>query len=417
MKIKKTFAVTAILLLLATALNLTGCKNVPAAQNLMAGIESNVPSAGPADLQDNIAASDFAIRLFKACSVDGQNTLVSPLSVLSALAMTLNGAKGDTRSEMEAVLGMAAPELNSFFKYYMSVLPNSEKYKLSLANSIWFTSDDRFTVNNDFLQTNADYYGADVMRTVFNDAALKNINNWVKEKTDGMIPSILDNIREDELMYLINALAFDAEWEEVYEKYDLEPGSFQAADGSWQQVDYLKSKEKLYLEDENVKGFIKYFSGRKYAFVALLPKEGRTAAECVDALDGQKLNKLLTGAEETTVKTKLPRFETEYSTVLNGALESMGMVKAFDGDLADFTGLGTSTGGNIYISRVIHKTFISVSENGARAGAATVVAMAENGIEIDDTKTVYLERPFIYMLIDTETSVPFFIGTFMTPEK
>ncbi len=390
--------------------------NTVKAEDLMEGITPN--RVYKVELAENNAkVSDFAVRLLQASAKEGENTLISPLSVLCALAMTVNGAEGETKSQMEAVLGMTAEELNRYIYTYINSLPQGEKYKLNLANSIWFKDSPAFTVNKEFLQINADYYGASIYKAPFDRSTLKDINNWVDEKTEGMIPNILDKIPEDVVMYLVNALAFEAEWQDIYSKTQVSDGKFTLEDGSIQNVEFMYNEEGRYIETENATGFIKNYSGRKYAFAALLPNEGTTVAQLVASLKGEELNDILSNPKYHTVKTKIPKFETEYSTELREVLQSMGMENAFDGILADFSKLGTSAVGNIYINRVLHKTFISVGEKGTKAGAATVVEMDNEGAYMDppEPKTVYLNRPFVYMLIDCETNTPFFIGTMMNP--
>lgn len=360
-------------------------------------------------------ATDFSLRLFQAVCEEGQNTSVSPLSVLVALSMTANGARGNTLAQMEQVLGMDTQELNRYLHDYMTDLPQGEDGALHLANSIWFTDDKRFTVNPDFLQVNADYYGAGIYQAPFDDTTLQDINRWVDTETDGMIPDILDEIPPDALMYLVNALAFEAEWEEMYQKHQVREGIFTLENGSAQTVEFMYSEEGYYLEDENATGLLKYYKGGTYAFVALLPKEGVRVAEYVDSLTGESLHEMLSNPRLATVQAAIPKFEAEYSTDLVKVLSGMGMEDAFSGRTADLTGLGSSTAGNIFISRVLHKTHITVGEQGTKAGAVTVVETKDAGIpEIIDPKTVYLDRPFVYMLIDTESALPFFMGTMMS---
>ena len=360
---------------MAIAGNIVGCSLQIRAENLMDGIIPNEVSTLDDLGTHNPAVADFAIRLFNASEESGENTLVSPLSVLYALAMTANGAKGKTLAQMESVLGMTTDELNLYLYSYMKNLPQGEKYKLSLANSIWFTDDERFTVNQSFLQTNADYYGSDVYKSPFDSKTCKEINKWVKEKTDGMIPEILDEIPKETVMYLINALAFDAEWAEIYEETAVCEGKFTKEDGTEQDVEFMYNTEHRYLEDENATGFMKYYKDRKYAFVALLPNEGVSVSEYISSLDGEALSKMLSNPKNTTVRTSIPKFETEYDVEMSDVLKKMGMTDAFNGDIADFTELGTSTEGNIFINRVLHRTFISVDERGTKAGAVTVVEM------------------------------------------
>ena len=413
-KTRISLVIISLLLVCAMAVNLTGCTMEVQAKDLMEGITPNNVNALDDLSSQNADVTDFAIRLFKASNENGKNTLISPLSVLCALAMTANGAEEETLAQMEEVLGMTTEELNLYLYSYMKNLPQGDKYKLSLANSIWFTEDERFTVNQDFLQTNADYYGADIYKAPFDKQTLKDINNWVKQNTDGMIPEILDQIPPEAIMYLVNALAFEAEWSEIYEKHQVKDGEFTKEDGTKQDVKFMYGSEGTYFEDEKATGFMKRYKGGKYAFVAMLPNEGVSVSEYIASLDGESLNALLANPQYATVHTSIPKFETEYKVEMSEILKSMGMTEAFDMYNADFEGLGTSTDGNIYISRVLHKTFISVGEKGTKAGAATIVEMKDGAAaEPTEPKEVYLDRPFVYMLVDCENNIPFFIGTMM----
>ncbi len=359
-------------------------------------------------------ATDFVVRLIKASNDSGKNTLISPLSVMSALTMTANGAGGDTLKQMEEALGMPLEELNAYLTAYMNSLSDSDKYKMDLANSIWFTSKDSFTVNEDFIKENVAKFGADIYKAPFDDSTLKDINKWVKEKTDGMIPKILDQISEDAVMYLINALAFEAEWVDPYFDFQVQKEDFTAEDGSKEKVELMHSTEGTYLESEDATGLVKYYKGGKYAFAALLPNEGVTVDELIANLDGNKLHEILANRKDTEVIAAIPKFETDFDIEMSDVLKGMGMIDAFDAGKADFTAMGTSEINNIFISRVIHKTFISVAEQGTKAGAATLVEMTEGcALPEEEPKEVILNRPFVYMLVDCETWTPFFIGTLM----
>lgn len=381
--------------------------------DLMEGVSASTVTTTKDLTAGNAALTDFAVRLFKASEKSGKNALISPLSVLSALAMTANGAESSTLTQMEQVLGLPTDQLNTYLYSYMHALPQSEKARLSLANSIWFTADKSFTVNRDFLQKNADYYAADLYKAPFNQATVDNINDWVKNKTDGMIPEIVDDLSPDAVMCLINALAFEAEWLVPYTKNQVHSGTFTREDGVVQNVEFMHSGEYYYLEDEHATGFIKHYSDLKYAFVALLPNTGVSVSDYVASLDGTVLRAMLAAPQETKVVAVLPKFETEYSTDMSAMLETMGLHDAFNVEKANFSLLGRSTKGNIFINRVVHKTFISVAEQGTKAGAATAVEMLAGSAIVPKPKTVTLDRPFVYMLIDCETNVPFFLGTMM----
>ena len=422
----------ALCLLFAMLLGITGCGGSASGENaddpqrypmtgdpidsarvdLMSGIVKGNITPDPDTDAGTAAAADFALQLAGFSAEGGKNLLLSPLSVLCALAMTANGADNETLAQMEAVFGMSVQALNEYLCWYVESLPQSENCHLSLANAIWINETARFTPNRDFLQFNADYYGADIYAAPFDSATCADINDWVNNKTNGMIPAILDRVPPEALLYLVNALAFEARWQEQYESYQVREDSFTKADGTEQTVEFMYSMEHLYLEDENATGFIKMYEDNAYAFVALLPNEGVSLEEYLASLTGEELSALIDGAQQAMVSAAIPKFETEYSIELSEVLKNMGMADAFDPDRADFSAMGFSTEGNLFISRVLHKTFISVGELGTKAGAATVIEVpdATGALPPDEIKEVTLDRPFVYLIIDCETGLPFFIG-------
>ncbi|MBO5943765.1 MAG: serpin family protein [Clostridia bacterium] len=358
----------------------------------------------------NSAYNDFAVALFKENQVNGDNVLISPLSVLCALSMTANGANNDTLKEMEKVFGLSTSDMNKYLYSYINGLEQGEKFSLKLANSLWIKNDNNFTVNRDFLQTNANYHDAEIYSVPFDNDTLKDVNTWVKENTDGMIPNIIDKFDDEIIMCLINALAFEAEWAEIYREDQVNKSYFYASNGKTQNVDFMFNEEYMYLSDKDATGFMKYYADEKYAFVAVLPNENIKLEDYISNLTGEKITRFIDSAENTTVWTRMPKFQYEYSADISDILMNMGMPSAFDVDNADFTKMGTYTNKNIYINKVIHKTYISVAEKGTKAGAATAVMMA-SGSAMFEVKKVYLDKPFMYMIIDCENNVPFFIGT------
>lgn len=354
------------------------------------------------------AVTDFGVRLLQN-TVGEENTLLSPLSVICTLGMVENGAREKTLGQMEQMLGMSCEELNGYLYRYIRSLPVSDKYKLCAADSIWLRDDEDLTVDPAFLQANADHYGAGVYKDVFDDHTADRINGWVEENTDGMIDEIISKVPEDAVMYLANALAFDAEWETVYTEDQVREGVFTKRDGTRQSVELMYSEEERYLEDDRASGFLKYYADQKYAFAALLPDEDTDIRDYVVSLTGERLRSVLENAQEATVYAAIPRYTCGYSISLGAVLQAMGMQDAFDPARADFSGIGSYPGQDIYINEVLHKTFIAVDERGTRAGAVTLAEMIAKGAA-PEGETVYLDRPFVYMLIDCGTDVPVFIG-------
>ena len=385
---------------------------------LTAPLPSAVSNDVPPLIEEHAAElTDFGLRLAWHSGANGNNTLLSPVSVATALGITANGAAGKTLSEMETVLGMDRNTLNTVLCAYWRDLPECDQAVLRPANSIWFTNQERFSVEQQFLKTCMAYYDAELFQAPMQDQTCRDINRWVKEKTEGMIPEILDQIPKDAVMYLINALSFEGEWMEPYEKQQVQEGVFLTNTGMPVKTDFLYSEEGSYLENEAATGVMKLYQGGKYAFVGLLPKGDFTLMGLLDALDGESLQEMLRNPSDESVRTMLPKFETTYAADMREILTDMGMPQAFDSHRADFSKLGTSVDGNIYINRVLHQTVLSLGEQGTRAGAATVVEIKDEAmpLETEKPKEVFLDRPFLYLLIDTDTCVPFFLGTMNDP--
>lgn len=360
------------------------------------------------------ALTDLGVRLLQnASGEENENTLFSPLSIVCALGMVENGAKGETLAQMEETLGMPREEMAAYLYHFVHALPESDRYRLRAADSVWLRDDGGLTVERDFLQANADYYGADVYKEPFDSLSVERINGWVNENTDGMIQEILTEIPADAVMYLANALAFEAEWEMIYTEDQVRAGTFTGADGTEQPADLMYSEEYGYLRDEHASGFVKYYADERYAFAALLPEEGVSVRDYVASLTGERLRDLLQNVEDTVVYAAIPRYTCAYDVQMKEVLQTMGMRDVFDPDRADLSGIGSYPAEPLYMSEVAHKAFIAVDERGTRAGAVTVAEIAAKGAA-PEGETVYLDRPFVYMLIECGTDVPVFIGTVET---
>lgn len=396
----------------AIPLGLMGCGKMDGNRTESGSVENKVGSMEDFCLD----TTDFSIRLLQeSVGAENRNVMVSPFSVLTALSMTANGAVGETQEQMLAVLapGQDMESLNANWRSFYDSLVNTEETGLQLANSIWFRDEENWIqVEEDFLQKNASVYQADIYKAAFDENTLKDINTWVSKETEGRIENILNEVPKDAVMYLINALAFDAEWKDVYEENQIRDGEFFVSDEETRNVSFMYGEEEWYLQDENAIGFVKPYK-EGYSFVALLPKEEISVQEYVKTLNGEKFLALLSDRKNATVYTSIPKFKAEYEVELKDILTGLGMTDAFDAEKADFSGIGTSDEGNLVITRVLHKTYIAVDEKGTEAGAATVVEMiCETAVmEEEEVYRVYLNRPFVYAIVENETNVPLFIGT------
>ena len=415
-----------ILILLLATLLLCSCATPPEVDHPSEGIipeteAGNTEGLDVSDMERFSGSPDeiaFPLWLLKKSleATPGENALLSPLSIRMALAMALNGADGETRTEMEALLGKDTAALNEAMGNYLNDLPDSEEAKLTLANSIWMRDSKKLTVLQEYLNLCREYYDAEVRNVPFDSSTLAEINDWVKTHTDGKIEKILNDIDPDAMLYLLNALSFEAKWETPFKEYQIaEEDFFPAVIEQVQTVEMMRSTEWVYLENDNATGFIKPYAGGRFSFAAILPNEGTDFASFVDQLTPESLQTLLDGARSAEVHIKLPKFTGEYQIEMSGILKTLGISTAFDKNSADFTKMGKyEYDEKLYIGRVLHKTFISVDDQGTEAAGVTGIEMVATSSANPNTPveyyTVFLDHPFVYMILDTETGTPIFIG-------
>lgn len=363
--------------------------------------------------EETEALTDFGMRLFAECIEEApqENMLISPLSVAEAFGMVLGGAEGTSKAQIEEVIGMDAQTLNQYIYSYCASLPQGENYKLTDANSIWIRDMEGLEAKQEFLQANADWYGSDAYKEPFDKETCDKINAWVDTHTDGMIRQILDEIPESAMLYLINALVFDAQWEVIYEPYQVwEDETFTTADGGEVPVSMMHCAEEEFLEDELATGFIKYYKDHSYAYVALLPNEGVSAADYAKTLTGAHVQELLANPTQITVNTGIPVYTAETTVLMEEMLQKLGMRDVFDAVKADLSGMASAPE-NLFISRVLHKTYIEVDAKGTKAAAMTEMEVADGcDAPAVEEKTVILNRPFVYMIVDCKQKLPVFVG-------
>ena len=369
-----------------------------------------VPQKVSSDFSRSYA--DFALRLLAEC---GDGALVSPLSVLTALQMTANGARGETLEEMRRVLGgdMTVEELNAqLFNYYESLNSTADAY-IRYSNAVWTSDRTDFHVNPDFVRLVGNTFRADVATApLFDPSTVDAINAWCAARTDGMIPKILgyDDVSYDTLMVLLNAICFDALWSSQYQPFSCRDAVFHGKSGD-RTVTMMYSEESRYIKGDRESGFVKTYSGGDYAFVALLPDKGTAIDEYVKSLTADKLISLIGGAKGR-VQAGLPKFSYDWSGSLVEIMQTLGMNLCFT-ERSDLSGLGYLDNGDaLAISKIIHKTHIDVDESGTRAAAVTAVIVDRvTSVAPQTVPEVILDRPFVYAIIDTANGLPIFIGT------
>lgn len=403
--------VLSIILLAAFMLNFSSCVDSAHAQeNLMDKITPNSVAGREADKNFILSQAEFAVSVFKKTAEKNQNEniLVSPFSLMLALAMTANGADGETKAELEEVLGkgLKIEELNEYLYYYRNRLTNDENVKINTANAVFIRDTPDFNVKTDFLQKNADYYNASAFKSPFDSSTVKSINEWAKDNTDGMIEEIINELDADSMMLLINALTFDAKWYDEYIKEDIKEGYFTCADKSKVPAFIMGNEENKYISTDISEGIIKSYKGGNFSLAALLPNEGTTLNELIASLSGESLIKTLRNPETFSFYAALPKFTYDSDYKMKEILQDIGIKQAFGGG---FSGIEDKIG--LYVNDVIHKTHISVDECGTKAGALSSVEILRESISIHDhEKEIIFDRPFVYAIIDNSTCLPIFIG-------
>lgn len=344
----------------------------------------------------------FAAKLL-AKSYQGETIMVSPLSLYAALGMLVNGAEGETLSELETMLGCSADTLSKCILYLNTV--SEEKDVVRMANSIWINSGVPFTAKQGFLDKCGTYYRSAVMKAPFTDPkTVEAINNWVKEHTKGRIDKIVDALTDLQVMVLINALTFDGTWEDAFEEEATEKDAKFYTAGGTKKVDMMNGFADRYFEDGDMVGFEKDYK-QGYLFRAYLPKDGKTVSDIMEKLSEAPA---IPYQQATTIRIAMPKFEESSTIGMTEILKELGMKKAFT-DAAEFKGISDT---EVHVSSVLQKTYIKVHEKGTEAAAVTGILIEANCVREEVFREVRLDHPFVYEIVDITGNIPMFIGVY-----
>ena len=359
--------------------------------------------------------NDFALDLFKSTYKydDKDNIFISPLSVSMALSMTLNGAKGTTLEEMKEALrakGYSVDEINEYNKSLKKALLEVDKStEIAIANSIWHRND--ITVKNDFIAVNKDNYDAGIKALDFSSQnAITQINSWCAEHTNNKITEIIKVIPENAIMYLINAIYFKGKWTSKFDKKDSKKEDFFFENNvNAGKVDMMNQTDVFdYFADEYCQYIRLPYGNKAFSMVVLLPDEGKTVNDIISNLDSEQWNNAMESMSGRKVNLSFPRFKAECEYRMKDfILPEMGMITPFQEEHADFSGIIDR---KLFISQVIHKTFVEVNEEGTEAAAVTAVEMGVTSIQPTKPLDFKVNKPFIFAIRENSTGVILFIG-------
>ncbi len=364
------------------------------------------------------AGNSFTFSLLsKIPDSQGHNVMVSPLSISLALSMTLNGAAGSTRDSIIKTLGLTGLSVDEINQTYLDLIAALEaadsKVVMDIANSIWIKKS--YPVLDSFITVNQKYYDAKVATLEFDQAALVTINNWVNANTNGKIPTILDQIPTNDIMILVNAIYFNGKWKVQFVKSNTINGSFTPGSGSPVSVPLMKVKEQFGYSQQSGYEALKMPYGRgKFSMVLLLPAVGKAPDQLIGQLNPSVWAGLKTSlAIPQMVDVWLPRFTFNWESDLKDILSSLGMGVAFSITQANFSKINPND--ELFITKVKHKTYIQVDEEGTEAAAVTSVEIGPTMVNPNSIPVFHAIRPFLFFITEEDTGAILFVGKVENP--
>ena len=359
------------------------------------------------------AANQFALTLFRRLSQQQPdfNVFVSPLSVSFSLGMTMNGADTQTLDEMRATLGFggaALAEINEGYRGLLALETGLDpSTTFEIANSVWHRS--TLAVHQSFVDVVKSAFEAEVQASPFDQTTITQVNNWVSAKTNGRIPTILDFIAQEHVMFLINAIYFKGSWRDRFDGAATATGDFRTIDGSTQRATLMhrekgEGKIRHAFVGNSTVGELSYGNGA-FVMTLVIPEFGGTVNDVAASLDTAKWTSMITPLREIEGEVILPKFRLSYERELAEDLKALGMVIPFARGGADFTRMSPA-GRDLFIAFVKHKSFVDVNEEGTEAAAVT-----NTGIGIVSLPPgIRANKPFIFVIRERFSGTILFMG-------
>jgi len=371
-----------------------------------------------AELQEASADNTFSFELFRSLAGNGtSNLFISPLSVSMALGMTTNGANGATLDSMRNVLHMAGfsqDQVNTYYNDLLTQLPELDpNTTLKIANSVWYRN--TFSVQPQFLQTENKSYLAKVEGLDFSSpSSVGTINDWVSQQTNGKIPKIVSQIKDNDIMFLINAVYFKSIWANKFDPKNTANMTFiPGGNYTITQTPFMRGSEmscNVYLSDDADLLELPY-SNNRYSMVIVMPPAGKTVNDVMAKLDGTTWANWTSHLSASKYNIAMPKFRFSYGNELKNSLSAMGMGLAFS-KAADFTNINPE--GGLQISSVQHKAYVDVDENGTTAAAATSVTVGTTAVL---NQSITIDHPFIFVIREMKSGLVLFTGIVNDPSQ
>jgi serine protease inhibitor len=369
--------------------------------------------------EKSIVDSDnrFGLKLFRQIIKEekDKNVFISPLSVSMALGMTYNGANGETQGAMQKVLelsGLTLQEINESYKSLIGLLTGLDpKVRFQIANSIWYRQELSF--EKEFIDLNKTYFNAQVSGLDFSDpSAAKTINAWVDKNTNGKITEIVDDPIDPLLvMFLINAIYFKGTWTYEFDKDLTRDDWFILPDGSKKACRMMKREgEFRYFQTADFQAIDLPYGDGDFSMTIFLPAPKMDIDSLITEFDQKNWDLWMGSFFNQKLTLQFPKFVLAYELSLNDVLKTLGMAFAFDPLRADFTKMYKGPN-NVYISKVKHKTFVDVNEEGTEAAAVTSVEIGITSVG----NFMRVDRPFVFAIRENKSGTIVFIGKIVEP--
>ncbi len=364
------------------------------------------------------ANNQFGLELLKRLHKDGKNTFLSPSSIGMALQMTMQGARGETRAEMEKTMHIAGMDSGQANRALLDALNGMQSVKLKAANSIW-ADPVKIQLNRKFADDVQKQFDAEIRSVSFTDPQTKEvINTWVSDRTEKKIPELLKTLEPDTVTVLVNAIYFKGDWSVQFDKEKTRDADFKLADGTTKTVKMMTAKDTWqYGETDDAQVIrLPYGKDKKAGMWIILPRGENTLDALVGKLTPGQMAAWQGAAKSGRGTINLPRFKMKFRDELQDDLPEMGMRRAFDPATADFSGFEAGERNKqLFIQQVIHEAVIEVNEEGTEAAAATAVIMKRGSAPREFSMTC--DRPFLLAIEDGITNSILFIGTVYDPQS
>lgn len=410
----KIFKIKTLVCVLAVGM-ISGCSNEE--------VDSGPGAVHPVVISERIAAgtNDFAIDFFKKLQNDenpkGDNLFVSPLSLHIALGMLLNGAEGETATEILKALkmeGVSVAELNEAYATLMNEMPLADsKVSLGLANSIWYRND--VQVETDFKNVLDKSFNAEVTGLEFNNAAKDRINKWASDKTNGKITKVLDNIDPGAVMFLLNALYFKGDWANKFDAKNTIDKPFHLASGTDKSVKMMHEEASYAVSNaEKYVGVHLPYGNGQFQMTLIVPNNQNNITEIMDSFTTENWTKMKSDTFKSNIILELPRFKLQYSKKLNDVARNLGINRAFVG-AAQFDKISRTT--DMSVGFIRQDTYLGIDEKGTEAAAVTTIGMLASSAGPTQTRQIVCDHPFGIVISEKTSNTILFMGRIMNPES